>query len=231
MNKNLLLPIFTGILLILLSDIFIKDNIKTYRMGYVSKSYSFLLIDNITISDFFAVLFGFKRAKADYLWLDTLMYCGDPKFIKTGYPHTYKKLLRTVCTDTKFQWAYYYGSALLGWYFNYPRETYYILTMGLKELPDFYHLKLHFGMLMYLFGKEKLNPDVLIKQFEDEISRPDHHPLLNIMLGNFYKQIGRYKEAKLTYEKLLLMRDVEKRFIERARNEIEGINSIAGVKK
>lgn len=221
----------TGLSLMLVSWTVISPEWRATRHRSIESGRTALLDGEINIFDFLFILIGKKGARADLLWIYAKSYAGDPYREDPSYGLLKEKLIRVISVDPKFKWAYYYGAAMLGWNFNRPQEALEILERSRINIPDFYYTRLLYALLPRTVLKKFPERDArltepIIQSLETEIQTPGHSLLIDLMLGSFYKDIGRFNDARRVFENILNSKEADTSKRKRAKEELKEIERL-----
>ncbi len=142
-------------------------------------------------------------------------------------PGKYKRFIdycrRVVILDPLYSYVYFYGVGSLAWNLERPDEALELVDIGLRNLEfqkedansDYWELVKYQQAIYYKLGGKYLEMIDKLKEIVDAGKAPN---MVKAILANLYKKYGRYEEALLIWEELLLSGDPE--YVERAKKQI-----------
>ena len=169
-----------------------------------------LVVTENYIRDLGALLFGAHRLAADVAYVDFLQYYGTGDLeedigpasqqrraeLKSGHPRLLELGTRILRLDPYFNAAILEAAGSIA--FNQMRvdEALTLLREAIERDPSFFRYHLYVSAILY---KEKGNVPGLINLLLEAIKYPDCPPLLELVLANLLKKVGRYMDAARVY--------------------------------
>ena len=195
---------------------------------------------------------GFRRMTADIAWVQLLVYYGaregilgkdeeldqvyqvyrgeddhpqeeDIQYGAGTYPRFLPMIHRIISIDPYFTYAYLYGSGVLVWNLNQPKEAVELLQLGMKYNPKEWRFPVYIAAIVYQQQKEFGKMAGVLEQIIQEKEAPN---LLRSVLANFYKDQKQYRKALKIWAYVESTGDPE--YLERSRRQMEELQRLLG---
>ena len=251
--RKIFICLFLVIVLIFI-NLVIKNPVSLYDEKY-SIFIHRLPLEKYFVVDSVGFILGLRKFISDIAWIQLLQYYGGPapedlchpeglyhtddhfEHITKIQPGKYKRFIdycrRVVILDPLYSYVYFYGVGSLAWNLERPDEALELVDIGLKNLDfqkedansDYWELVKYQQAIYYKLGGKYLEMIDKLKEIVDGGKAPN---MVKAILANLYKKYGRYEEALLIWEELLLSGDPE--YIERAKRQILQLKNLIGQK-
>lgn len=167
-------------------------------------------LGNDALMDVGGAFLGLRRLTADVAWIQLLQYYGTPEAHPSSQPaepHTphlhfdygsgrYERFFelsqRVVRLDSAFISAYLYGAGALAWNLNRMDEAIALLHEGIQRNPQAWQFHKYLAAIGY---KQRGERSKVIETLEVAVRDPACPSMIKNILGNTYKDEGRYGEA------------------------------------